>query len=134
MKKTLALLALILFASLSCKKEPALEGLSAFVIGDWKSQEVRLWTQAEGVPYADGEYSISIKTDGTYRLIFPGVDDAGLYIITGNKISFDKFQIDPIWGDPPGPLSFFIDWIPGEIRMEWEPVGVELVNLIMIKQ
>jgi len=70
MKRVLFLGILILFSIYSCKKEK--EGLALFVIGNWKSQELTLVTQSEGVPSPVGFYTINIKDDDTYVLTFEG--------------------------------------------------------------
>lgn len=118
MKRVLFLGILILFSIYSCKKEK--EGLALFVIGNWKSQELTLVTQSEGVPGPVGFYTIKVKDDDTYVLTFEGFDcGADKYSITGDEIYLKEFNVDPVWGDPPGPAKFTVSWAPGETQMTW---------------
>jgi len=118
MKRVLFLGILILFSIYSCKKEK--EGLALFVIGNWKSQELTLVTQSEGVPSPVGFYTINIKDDDTYVLTFEGFAcGAAKYTITGDEIYLKVFNEDPVWQDSPGPAEFTVSWAPGDTQMTW---------------
>jgi len=133
MKKVLLLAVVLVLSINSCKKEEA--GLPEFVIGNWKSQELTLWTQSEGVPSPEGCYTISIKTNGTYVLTFEQYPcGADKYTITGDQIYLSKFDMDPVWGDPPGPQTFSVTWLPGETQMIWTSIGGNAPELTWAKQ
>jgi len=133
MKKVLFLAVILILSINSCKKEEV--GLPGFVVGNWKSQELTLWTQSEGQPSPVGYYTISIKTDGTYTLIFDVFScGEGEYTITGDKIYLNKFSIDPVWGNPPSPQTFSVAWLPGETQMTWTSFGGDVPTLTWAKQ
>lgn len=138
MKKVLLLAVLILLSLNSCKKEK--EGLALFVIGDWKSQEFTLNTQSEGLPSPVGHFTISIKADNTYVLIFKDLVSnmelgcgADKYTITGDEIKLKEFTSDPQWGDPPVLAAFSVTWVPGETQMIWSAFA-NLPALVWTKQ
>jgi hypothetical protein len=138
MKKVLLLAVLILLSLNSCKKEK--EGLAKFVIGEWKSQELTLLTQSEGQQSPVGHFTISIKEDNTYVLIFRDLvtnmgfgcgDDT--YTITGDEIYLKEFTSDPLWGDPRITATFSVTWVPGETQMIWSEFAT-LPALVWTKQ
>lgn len=132
MKKLLITIVLITMSFISCKKEK--EGLARFVIGDWKSQELTLETQSEGVVSPVGHFTLIVNDDDTYVLTFEGYDcGAGKYTITGNNIYLNKLISDPLWSTDPIPATFAVTWVPGETQMTWS-VFASLPELVWTRQ
>jgi hypothetical protein len=134
MKRIMLIAALILIGITGCKEKK--EGLALFVIGDWRSQELTLYTLSEGIPPAVGCFSVSIRENDTYTITFDGAGlcGTGKYVTDGDKILLNSFSYDPVWGDPPGTGEFNIIWTPGETQMTWIDMAYILPDLILTKQ